>query len=99
MDPVLRDYRSHYNRPISLATDQFYMRVLKPIPLAQRLHAPRLRMADDEPDRHSTWTELFYDLVFVVAVAAVGHRFAEDVSWRGVAEVSLLFLAVWDSWM
>ncbi|HEY8765752.1 MAG TPA: low temperature requirement protein A [Dehalococcoidia bacterium] len=56
-------------------------------------------MADDEPDRHSTWTELFYDLVFVVAVAAVGHRLAEDVSWRGLAEFSLLFLVVWYSWM
>jgi low temperature requirement protein LtrA len=53
----------------------------------------------DESDRHSTWTELFYDLVFVVAVAAVGHRFTEDVSWRGLSEFSLLFLVVWYSWM
>ena len=50
------------------------MRVLRPIPVAQRVQAPRLRMADDQSDRHSTWTELFYDLVFVVAVAAVAKR-------------------------
>jgi low temperature requirement protein LtrA len=37
--------------------------------------------------------------VFVVAVAAVGHRFTEDVSWRGLSEFSLLFLVVGYSWM
>src|SRR4051812_15927170 len=74
------------------------MRVLKTLPLAQRVHAPRLRISD-KSDRHSTWTELFYDVVFVVAVAAVGKRLAEDVSWRGFAEFWLLFLAVWYSWM
>jgi len=56
-------------------------------------------MADDQSERHSTWTELFCDLVFVVAVAAVGKRLSEDVSWQGFAEFSLVFLVVWYSWM
>ncbi len=34
------------------------------------LQPPRLRIGEDsEEHRHATWLELFYDLVFVVAIA------------------------------
>ena len=32
------------------------------------LAPPRLRTAADEGERHASWLELFFDLVFVVAI-------------------------------
>jgi low temperature requirement protein LtrA len=55
---------------------------------------PRLRSSDHAV----TWTELFYDLVFVVAVANVGRRFWEEPTWRGVVEFAALFALLWWAW-
>ncbi len=48
--------------------------------------------------RSATWLELFYDLVFVVAVAALGHRLLVDHSWPGVVTFFGLFIPLWWSW-
>jgi len=50
-------------------------------------------------ERHATWTELFYDLIFVVAVAQVAHGLSDDVSVRGVAVYAGLFTVVWWVWI
>lgn len=45
---------------------------------------PQLRLDDDsEAERRATWLELFYDLVFVVAIAQLAHKLNEDVSLFG----------------
>ncbi|MCL1593464.1 MAG: low temperature requirement protein A [Actinomycetia bacterium] len=63
------------------------------------LRPPRLRTQMSEEDhRSATWLELFYDLVFVVAVAALGHRLLVDHSWLGVAAFIGLFIPLWWSW-
>jgi low temperature requirement protein LtrA len=63
------------------------------------LRVPRLRTVEAEgSERHPTWTELFYDLVFVVAVAALGRRLLEDGSWSGVLGFVGLFIPVWWAW-
>jgi low temperature requirement protein LtrA len=49
-------------------------------------------------DHAVTWTELFYDLVFVVAVANVGRRFWEEPTGRGVIEFAALFALLWWAW-
>lgn len=48
--------------------------------------------------RHATWLELFYDLVYVVAVAVLAHQLSDDVSIRGLAVFVGLFTPVWWSW-
>ena len=64
------------------------------------LEPPRLRtLDDDEPERRATWLELFFDLVFVAAVAQLGQALAADPSVRGIAEFAALFVAVWWAWM
>ena len=61
---------------------------------------PRLRTLEQTSGaRHATWLELFYDLVFVVIVAELAHKLAEDVSWRGVGEFAALFVPVWWAWI
>ena len=61
---------------------------------------PRLRIgeAENEP-RHATWLELFYDLVFVVAVSQLAHKLSGDVSLRGFPGYAGLFVPLWWSWI
>ncbi len=62
---------------------------------------PRLRTLeeDDGDERHATWLELFFDLVFVVAIAQLADGLAEDPSLRGFLIFAGLFVAVWWAWV
>ncbi len=63
------------------------------------LRPPRLRTAETEAERHRvTWLELFYDLVFVVAVANLGHRLYIDHAWQGTLGFVGLFIPLWYAW-
>ncbi len=63
------------------------------------LRPPRLRTAETEAEEHRvTWLELFYDLVFVVAVAQLGHRLLIDHSWQGALGYVGLFIPLWYAW-
>ncbi len=62
------------------------------------IRPPRLRTVEDGEGRHATWTELFYDLVFVVAVAALGGRLLADISWAGVGRFVGFFIPIWWAW-
>jgi low temperature requirement protein LtrA len=58
----------------------------------------RLQKADEHSDRHATWTELFFDLVFVAAVAQLADGLQHDVSLDGAATFAGLFVPVWWAW-
>ena len=62
---------------------------------------PRLRTleGDDGDERHATWLELFFDLVFVVAIAQLADGLAEDPSVRGFLIFAGFFVAVWWAWV
>ena len=60
---------------------------------------PRLRTLAEDETRHSTWLELFFDLVFVVAVAQLGSELGNDVTTGGFLRFLGLFLPVWWAWM
>jgi len=60
-------------------------------------HPPRLRTENDL-ERHATWLELFFDLVFVVAVASLAQELVADHSLSGFARVAGLFLPVFVAW-
>src|SRR5438132_7897644 len=53
------------------------------------------------PDREARVTnaELFFDLVFVVAITQVSHTLLHPFTPLGAVEVTLLFLAVWWVWV
>ena len=69
------------------------------------MRPPQLRTRETEAEeRSATWTELFYDLVFVVAVANLGHRFLHDVevhhlTWQAFIEYAGLFTVLWWGWV
>ena len=60
---------------------------------------PRLRTAGDAAgDRHASWLELVFDLVFVVAVAEAAHLLELDQSAGGVLRFAALFVPVFVAW-
>jgi low temperature requirement protein LtrA len=61
---------------------------------------PRLRSGQEaESERHVTWLELFYDLVFVAAVAQLARNLGDDYSWLGILRFFVLFVPVWWAWV
>ncbi len=62
---------------------------------------PRLWVGDSATDRprRATWLELFYDLVFVVAVSQLAHKLSDDVSLGGFLGYAALFVPVWWAWI
>ena len=61
---------------------------------------PRLRREEcEEGERSATWLELFFDLIFVVAIAQLAHNFKSDFSFLGFAKLALLFIPVWWCWI
>lgn len=62
---------------------------------------PQLRIGDgiEEESRRATWLELFYDLVFVVAVSQVAHYLSQHLSWSGLIGYIALFIPIWWAWI
>ena len=60
---------------------------------------PRLRTASGEAERrHATWLELFFDVVFVVAIAELSHQLVIDHSLYGFLRFAGLFIPVFVAW-
>ena len=59
---------------------------------------PRLRTLEGADGRRATYLELFFDLVFVVAIAQLAHELALDHSLRGFAIFAALYLPVFLAW-
>jgi low temperature requirement protein LtrA len=51
------------------------------------------------PDRAVSSLELFYDLVYVAAIAQAGRHLAEHVSARGMFEFAVVFALIWIAWI
>lgn len=59
---------------------------------------PSLRSEDEEEgERHATWLELFYDLIFVVAVANMASKLNDDIV-HNLPGFIFLFIPVWWTW-
>jgi low temperature requirement protein LtrA len=53
----------------------------------------------DDEARHATWLELFFDLVFVAALANLGDLLHDDHSFGGVLTVVGLLVPIWWAWI
>lgn len=75
-----------------------------PYPVAgrARLHAlllpPGALDAGEHPERRVTWAELFFDLVFVAAVAQVGAVLGEDYTPAGLGRYVFMLGVIWWAW-
>ena len=61
---------------------------------------PHLRTLDPiEGERHASWLELFFDLVYVLAVSQVAHVLSDHSDIGGFLKYVALFVPVWWSWV
>jgi low temperature requirement protein LtrA len=60
---------------------------------------PRLRIGGPDEERHATWLETFFDLVFVVAVSQVADRLAIRLTIPSVLEFLALFVPIVWAWI
>lgn len=64
------------------------------------VNRPRLRTLEAASgERHASWLELFFDLVFVLAVAQTAKILASDSDFDGTLRFAALFVPVWWSWI
>ncbi len=54
---------------------------------------------EKEQERHATWLELLYDLVFVAAISQLATNLNKDYSFSGFLNFSILFVPVWWAWI
>jgi low temperature requirement protein LtrA len=59
---------------------------------------PRLRTLEEGDGRRASYLELFFDLVFVVAIAQLAHELEVDHSLRGFGVFAALYLPVFLAW-
>jgi low temperature requirement protein LtrA len=61
---------------------------------------PRLRTVGvEDEERHATWLELFFDLVFVICIAEVVHALEDDRTLGGFLGTAGLFVPIWWAWV
>ena len=61
---------------------------------------PKLRREEcEDGERSATWLELFFDLIFVVAIAQLAHNFQVEFNLLGLAKLGILFVPVWWCWV
>lgn len=66
---------------------------------AQKIFSPPRMRGNTNIERKATWTELFYDLAFVVAIAVVGHELSAHFDLKGVAVFLVVFGMFWWAWI
>ena len=59
----------------------------------------RLWSTDPSQSRRASWLELFFDLIFVAAVAQVGVPLGGDYTVHGLVRYGLMFLLIWWAWL
>ncbi|MEW2385181.1 low temperature requirement protein A [Micromonospora sp. NPDC047707] len=47
----------------------------------------------------ATFLELFFDLVFVLALVSLSHKLLDDLTWKGALQTLVLLLALWLVWI
>lgn len=58
----------------------------------------RLVTANDK-ERHASWLELFFDLVFVVTISGLADHLLQSHHAKGLIQYGILFLFIWWLWM
>src|SRR5512140_30194 len=63
------------------------------------LFKPAALHAGKEQERHATWLELLYDLIFVAAVAQLASLLNADYSLPGATRFAFISIPVWWAWV
>lgn len=53
----------------------------------------------ERKERRVSWLELFYDLVYVIAISKITHRFSENITPDGFLEFACFFVLIYWGWL
>ena len=67
--------------------------------MAAGMRRPPAVYTDADERRHATWMELFFDLVFVVAIAELGRHLHDNLETIGLVNFAWVFLLIWWIWL
>lgn len=56
-------------------------------------------MVPKDEERTANWLDLFFDLVFVIAIGQLAHLFHGEISYKLIIEFVILFVPVWRLWI
>ena len=60
---------------------------------------PPKKFDRDIKERRISWLELFYDLVYVIAIARITHHLSQHISINGFLEYASLFILIFWGWL
>jgi len=60
---------------------------------------PPKKFDRDIKERRISWLELFYDLVYVIAIARITHHLSQHISISGFLEYASLFILIFWGWL
>ena len=60
---------------------------------------PPRKISAQREERKVSWLELFYDLVYVIAVANACHHLAEHQNWEGFLDYVYMFAMIYWGWL
>src|ERR1700730_12490264 len=66
--------------------------------MARFIRPIRLRLPSDEIERHATWLEIFFDLIFAVIVVQLSDRLLNNLTAVGILQCAALFIPVMWTW-
>jgi low temperature requirement protein LtrA len=60
---------------------------------------PPKKFNTEQRSRRVSWLELFYDLVYIIAVSKITRHFAQNISPGGLLEYACLFVLIYWGWL
>jgi low temperature requirement protein LtrA len=60
---------------------------------------PPKKFSTNQEKRHVSWLELFYDLVYVIAIARITHHLSHHMNFAGFLEFACIFALIFWGWL
>lgn len=60
---------------------------------------PPKKFSTSQEERRISWLELFYDLVYVIAIARIAHHLSHNMNFEGFLEFICIFTIVFWGWL
>lgn len=60
---------------------------------------PPKKFTTNQEERRVSWLELFYDLVYVIAIAKIAHHLPHNMNFEGLLEFGCIFTIIFWGWL
>lgn len=66
--------------------------------MSRFIQTASLRLPNEEIERHASWLEIFFDLIFAVIITQISSRLTHHLNLTGILQCSALFIPVMWTW-